>query len=308
MGPLLDVRPEVAEALSAGRPVVALETTVFAHGLPAPRNLEAARRMAAALGEAGAIAAPIGLLDGKVRVGLGEAELERLASAGEVAKVSRRDLAAVLARGAAGATTVAGTLACAALAGIRVLATGGLGGVHRGTGSSLDVSADLVELARSPVAVVCAGAKSILDLAGTLELLESAGVPVVGYGTDEFPAFFARGSGLALAARVDGPEAAGALLRTHWSLGLGGAVVFANPIPEAAALDPGALEGWTAAALAEARAQGVRGPALTPFVLARLDALSGGRTVEANLALLEHNARVAGRIAAAQAARRRWRG
>ncbi|MFQ5774912.1 MAG: pseudouridine-5'-phosphate glycosidase [Kiloniellaceae bacterium] len=302
MSDYLDIRPQVAAALAAGRSVVALETTLLAHGLPPPHNLEAVRRMDAAVRAAGAVPATIGVLDGKVRVGLDAGEIARFATAKDVAKVSRRDLAAVLAGKACGATTVAASVACAALAGIRVFATGGIGGVHRGGERSLDVSADLSELARSPVAVVCAGAKAILDLPRTLEVLETAGVPVIGYGTDEFPAFFTRRSGLALDARVDTPEEAANLLRAHWGLGPGGGVVIANPPPAEAAPDSDSLERWIEQALATAQAQGVRGKAVTPFVLARLAELSGGRTVAANLALLEANARLAGQIAAACAA------
>ncbi len=294
-----DIRPEVAAALAEGRPVVALETTVIAHGLPAPRNLEAARAMERALREAGAVPAAIGLLDGKVRVGLTPDETTHLAAAADVAKVSLRDLAPVLAQGSAGATTVAATMACAARAGIRMVATGGIGGVHRGGARSLDVSADLSELARSPVAVVCSGAKAILDLPRTLEVLETNGVPILGYGTDEFPAFFARNSGLRLEARVDTPEAAAAVMRAQWALGPMAGLLVAVPPPEDAAVEAGALEGWIAHALAEAAAGAVTGKAVTPFLLARLAELSQGRTLEANLALLENNARVAGRIAAA---------
>jgi pseudouridylate synthase len=299
----LDVRPEVTDALALGRAVVALETTVIAHGLPYPGNLEAARRMDAAVRAAGAIPATIGLIDGRVRVGLSAAEVERFAHAREslpgAAKVSRRDLGPVLAAGGLGATTVAGTMVCAARAGIRVFATGGIGGVHRGGADSLDLSADLMELARTPVAVVCAGAKSILDLPRTLEVLETNGVPVVGYGTDELPAFYARRSGLRLEARVDDPMEAARLLRAHWGLGLSSGIVIANPPPADAAFDPDQAEAWIDRALAEADEQGIAGKDVTPFVLDRLGALSGGKTGAANLALLEANARLAGEIAVA---------
>lgn len=298
----LEIRPEVADALAAGQPVVALETTVLAHGLPYPCNVEAARRMAAAVHTAGALPGLIGVLDGKVRVGLEVEEIERFATAKDVAKVSRRDLAAVLAQGRWGATTVAATMACAALAGIRIFATGGIGGVHRGGQDSLDISADLAELARTPVAVVCAGAKSILDLSRTLEVLETNGVPVVGYGCDEFPAFFTSGSGLRLEARLDTPQAAAALLHAQWGLGLSSGIVIANPPPANAALDPDLVERWVGQALDEAARSSVRGGAVTPFVLARLAELSEGRTVDTNLALLEANAGVAGAIATAYAA------
>ncbi len=297
--PALDLAPEVAEALAAGRPVVALESTVIAHGLPRPDNLELARSMQACVRARGAVPATIALLDGRIRVGLDDAQLERLASDGGARKTSRRDLAAVLARRELGATTVAGTLACAALAGVRLFATGGLGGVHRGGEASLDVSADLHELARSPVAAVCAGAKSVLDLARTLEVLETLGVPVVGYGTDRFPAFFCRSSGLALPHRVDGPAQAADLLRLHWALPGAGGVVLAQPPPAATALAEAEVEGLVAEAEVEAARQGVRGAALTPFLLARLVARSGGRTLAANKALLLANADSAAAIAAA---------
>jgi pseudouridine-5'-phosphate glycosidase len=302
MNGYLDIHAEVARALDAGRPVVALESSLISHGLPRPQNLETARRLEAVARAEGAVPATVALRGGKIRIGLSDAELEDLATAGDVVKVSRRDLAPVLARKGLGATTAAATLTAAALAGIRVFATGGIGGVHRGGETSLDVSADLGELARSPVAVVSAGAKSILDLERTLEVLETWGVPVVGYGTDDFPAFFDRNSGLALEARVDSPEAAADMMRAHWGLGLTGGLLFANPIPEGAAIEPEALEAWMTAALAEAAATGVSGKAVTPFLLERLNEHSGGRTLAANMALLEHNARIGARIAAAYAA------
>jgi len=292
----LEIRPAVAEALSAGRPVVALETTVIAQGLPHPRNLETARRLDEILRAAGVVPAAVGVLDGRVVVGLDAGELARFAEADEVMKVSRRDLGPCLAGGGLGATTVAATLYCAARAGIAVFATGGIGGVHRGTGS-LDVSADLIELARRPVAVVCTGAKAILDLPRTLEVLETQGVPVIGYGTAVFPAFYSRESGLALETRVDDAAAAAAILRAQWDLGMAcGAVIAVSP-PVEAALDPGTVESWIAAALAEVMAAGIVGKAVTPFVLQRLNEASGGRTVAANIALLENNARVAAELA-----------
>ncbi|MFQ6016743.1 MAG: pseudouridine-5'-phosphate glycosidase [Kiloniellaceae bacterium] len=302
MNRYLEIREEVADALASGHPVVALESSLIAHGLPHPENLETARRLEAILREAGAVPATIGLLEGRIRIGLSPAEIERFATADDVAKVSRRDLAVVLARKGAGATTVAATMAAAALAGIRLFVTGGIGGVHRGGETSLDVSADLRELARSPVAVVCAGAKSILDLPRTLEVLETWGVPVVGYGTGDFPAFFSRSAGLPLEARVDTPEAAAELMQIQWGLGLGGGLVFANPIPEAAALEKAVLEGWIERALAEAGTERITGQDVTPVLLARLSRLSDGRTLAANLALVEHNARVGAAIACAYAA------
>jgi pseudouridine-5'-phosphate glycosidase len=303
MSEYLDVRPQVETALAEGRPVVALESALIAHGLPAPDNLETAQAMAGAVRAAGAVPATIGLLEGKAVVGLSQAEIARFAGEPDIVKVSTGNLATALAQGRAGATTVAATLACAARAGIRVLASGGIGGVHRGSERSLDISADLSELARAPVAVVCSGAKAILDLARTLEVLETNGVPVLGYGTDEFPAFFARGSGLRLETRVDAPEAAAAVMRAQWALGLPGGLLVAVPLPDDAALDRGEVEAWTAHALAEAEARKVTGKDLTPFLLARLAELSGGRTLAANKTLLAHNAGLGGRIAAAYAGR-----
>ena len=300
----LELSDEVAGALAAGRPVVALESTVIAQGLPRPHNLEAARRMDAAVREAGAVPALIAVLGGRPTVGLGAAQLERLASGEGFVKASRRDLARLVAGGGNGATTVAATMALAHQAGIRVFATGGIGGVHRGGEASLDISADLAELARTPVAVVAAGAKTVLDLPRTLELLETLGVPVVGYRTKELPAFYTAESGLALEGCVESAQEAARLIRAHWALGLASGLLIANPPPADLALPAGLLEDWIAEALDQAAAAGVAGKAVTPFLLARLAALSGGRTLTVNVALLESNARLAGAIAAALAAER----
>ena len=248
----LDVRPRVAAALQKRGPVVALETTVIAHGLPWPENLETARAVEAAIEAEGAVPATIGLCGGKIRVGLTEDELERFARERDAAKVSRRDIATVLAQGVDGATTVAGTLVCAALAGIQVMATGGIGGVHRGAEESFDISADLHELARQNVAVVSSGAKSILDLPRTLEVLETLGVPVLGFGVEEFPAFYARESGLKLEAALDGLPEVAEVLRRRFALSLGGVLV-ANPVPNADAIPRDELAGWIDQALAAAR-------------------------------------------------------
>ncbi|MEX2629971.1 MAG: pseudouridine-5'-phosphate glycosidase [Tistlia sp.] len=298
----IDTAEEVATARAEGRAVVALESTVIAHGLPWPDNLHAAEAIEAAVREAGAVPATVALADGRLRIGLDPDTLQRLARGGvPVMKVSRRDFGAVLASRALGATTVAGTMAAAALAGIATMATGGLGGVHRGAESSFDISADLAELARTPVAVVCSGAKSILDLPRTLELLETLGVPLVGYGCARLPAFYLRESEHPVPARADSPEEAAAILAAQWSLGLGGGALVANPPPAAAALDPARFAGWLAEAEQEAADQGVAGKAVTPFLLSRLHVLSGGATLAANRALLIENARLAGRIAAALA-------
>ncbi len=301
--PLIEETEEVATARAGGRPLVALESTVIAHGLPWPDNLHAAEALEAAVREAGAVPATIALADGRLKLGLDRDTLERLARGGApVMKVSRRDFGAVLAHRGLGATTVAGTMAAAALAGIRVMATGGLGGVHRGAEASFDISADLGELARTPVAVVCSGAKSILDLPKTLELLETLGVPLLGYGCARLPAFYLRDSEHAAPARADSPEEVAAILQAQWGLGLGGGALVANPVPQSAALDPARFAGWLAEAEREAALQEVAGKSVTPFLLSRLHALSDGATLAANRALLIDNARLAGRIAVALAA------
>ena len=294
----LTVSTEVQAALAEGRPVVALESTVISHGLPYPANLEIARAMEAAIREEGAVPATIGLHDGRIVVGLSNAEVEQLATAEHVLKISRRDLAVALATRQLGATTVAGTMLCASMAGIRFFATGGIGGVHRGAESSMDISADLTELSRTPVLVVCAGAKSILDLDLTLEYLETQGVPVLGWQTGELPAFYVRSSGRALQHRVDDVETLTAIARMQWECGLHGLVVTC-PIPEQYALDPAPLESATEEALRLAREQGVRGSATTPFLLSHVARVTAGESVEANKALLINNARWAARFARA---------
>ncbi len=288
---------DVALALHEGRPVVALESTVITHGLPQPLNLELARRMEAEVRSAGAQPATIAVVNGQVRVGLTQDELERLALAPDVRKVSRRDLGAVISRGEWGGTTVAATMLAAHAAGIRVFATGGIGGVHRGGAG--DVSADLPELARTPVAVVCAGAKAILDLPRTLEWLETAGVPVIGWNTDEFPAFFSRSSGLPVSIRVDRPQGAADILRAHWAIADAGGALVCVPCPEEFAVPASQVEPKLQQALAQAEAGHVFGKDLTPFLLSRLAELTGGETLRANLALLRQNARVAAEIALA---------
>jgi pseudouridine-5'-phosphate glycosidase len=295
--PNLTFHPAARAALDAGRPVVALESTVISHGLPWPENLELARRMEARIRDNGATPATVALLGGEIRIGLTDDELQHLAQAKGVWKISRRDYAVALAQKRDGATTVAGTMIAAQWAGIRVFATGGIGGVHRGNGT--DISADLPELARTPVVVVCAGAKAILDLPATLEWLETHGVPVVGYGTDEFPAFFSRSSGLKLEARADSPEAVAALAHQLFGLGLGSGLLVCVPCPAEAARPRAEMERAIAAALGEAEAQGIHGKAVTPFLLARVAELTHGESKAANLALLENNAAVAARIAAA---------
>lgn len=299
---LLAINAEVADALAARRPVVALESTIITHGMPYPQNLEMARGVEQVVRDAGAVPASIALIAGRLAVGLDAAALERLAATGTAAaKASSRDLAPLIAAGATAGTTVAATMHIAAMAGIAVFATGGIGGVHRGAEQTFDISADLLELAQTPVAVVCAGAKSILDIGKTLEVLETQGVPVLGYRTDEFPAFFARASGHKLDHRCDTPEQAAQAIALHRRLGRRGGVLVANPIPEADALDGAAIEARIAAAVAEAEAAGVARKALTPFLLARIVELTEGRSLRANIALVRHNAAVAAAIAAALA-------
>jgi len=295
--PPLAIAEEVRAALAAGRPVVALETTIIAHGFPYPDNLELAAALEATVRAAGAVPATIGVADGRIRVGLDQPLLERFARGADAEKVSRRNLGAVLAAGRLGATTVAATMLCAHLAGVRVFATGGLGGVHRGAERTMDVSADLTELARTPVCVVCAGAKSILDLRLTLEYLETQGVPVLGVGTDRFPAFYTRDSGLPAPTRVADAAEAAAVASAHWSIG-GAGLVAAVPIPEADALDPAFVDEVTERAIREAGQRGVTGSAWTPFVLGFIHEATGGRSVAANRALVLNNARVAAEIAA----------
>lgn len=297
----LDIHPEVGDALAAGRAVLALESTAIAHGLPWPDNLETAQRMLAAARAAGTVPAVIAVLDGRIRIGVGEADLERLARGSGMAKLSRRDLAIATAQGGDGATTVSATMVCAALAGIGVFATGGIGGVHRGAAETFDLSADLAELARTPVTVVCSGAKSILDLPKTREMLETLGVPVLGWRTDVLPAFHARTTDLAVDTRVDDAEAAAAVIRAQRQLGLASGLLVVNPVPEAAALDSTTVEAWIAEAARDAASAGIAGKALTPFLLSRLAALSGGATLAANTALLESNAAVGAEIAVAVA-------
>ncbi|GAB4376233.1 MAG: hypothetical protein Kow00114_39840 [Kiloniellaceae bacterium] len=297
----LRILPEVRRALADGRPVVALESTIITHGMPAPRNLETARAVEAAVRAGGAVPATIALLDGRIAVGLDGEDLARLAGEKEVAKVSRADLPAVLAAGGARATTVAATMICADLAGIRVFATGGIGGVHRGAEQSFDVSADLQELGRTPVAVVSAGAKAILDLPKTLEVLETLGVPVIGYQTDDLPAFYSRTSGLKAPLRCDSAAEIAAVMAAKWELDLGGGLVIANPIPAEHEIPAEAIAGHIETALAEAAAQGIAGKAVTPFLLARLEQLTGGASLDANVALVVNNARLAAAIAVAYA-------
>jgi pseudouridine-5'-phosphate glycosidase len=294
---LIAVTPEVRDALADGRAVVALESTIITHGMPPPANLEMARAVEAIIRGEGAVPATIAVAGGSIRVGLADSELERLAAAKDAAKASRRDLAALLARKGTGGTTVAATMIAAARAGIAIFATGGIGGVHRGAEQTFDVSADLIELGRTPVAVVCAGAKSILDIAKTLEVLETQGVPVLGYRTDDFPAFFARSSGHAVDHRFETPGELAAVIDAQRRLGLETGILIANPIPEADALPADEMEATIASACREAETAGISGKALTPFLLDRINAASGGRSLTANVALVKNNARLAAQVA-----------
>lgn len=288
---MLRLSPEVAAAQAQGRAIVALESTIVAHGMPFPQNLETARAVEGLIRDQGAVPATIAVSDGAIRVGLSDAELEALARQGSQAlKLSRRDIAFAISQRRLGATTVAATMLCAHAAGIRVFVTGGIGGVHRGAQQTLDISADLLELARTPVAVVCAGAKSILDLPLTLEVLETQGVPVLAVGQDGFPAFYSRESGLKADFRLDAPAEIAAFLRTHWQLGLNSGVVVANPVPVAHEIPAAEVEAWIAQALREAAEQGVAGKASTPFLLRRIAELSNGRSLATNIALVKHNA------------------
>lgn len=295
----LSIAPEVEAALAAGQPVVALESTIITHGMPYPQNLEMARNVEAVIRRNGAVPATIAIMDGAFKVGVTAQDLERLAqTGGKAAKASRRDVAALLVSGEAAGTTVATTMMAAAWAGIRVFATGGIGGVHRGAETTFDISADLEELSRTPVAVVCAGAKSILDIPKTLETLETNGVPVLGWQTEDFPAFWARTSGQKVDHRVENAEHAARVIDLQFALGMGGVLV-ANPIPESHAMDANAIEARIDEAIKGAEREGVSRKELTPFLLKRIFELTEGKSLVANIALVENNAAVAAEIAVA---------
>ena len=294
---------DVAEALRRHKPVVALESTIITHGMPYPQNLAMARQVEADCRANGAVPATIAVLDGQILVGMGPAQIDALADAPSPLKLSRADLGFAVAMGRTGGTTVAGTMICATLAGIAVFATGGIGGVHRGGEASLDISADLEELGRTAVTVVCAGAKAILDLPRTLEYLETRGVPVVGFGTDHLPAFWSRRSPWRVPLRVDRAEEIAALMAARSALGLGGGVLVTNPIPEADEIPYETMAVLVDQALEDARLQRIEGKAVTPFLLSRLLTLSGGASLTANIALVRNNVRVAAEIACAVAAR-----
>jgi pseudouridine-5'-phosphate glycosidase len=299
MNKYLDLSPEVAAAKAAGKPVVALESTIISHGMPYPQNVETALRVERTIRENGAVPATIAVIGGRLKAGLTPDEIEYLGKKGrDVAKASRRDLPVLVARGADGATTVTTTMIIAALAGIRVFATGGVGGVHRGAETTMDISADLEELARTPVMVICAGAKSILDLGLTLEYLETKGVPVIGYGTEELPAFYTRKSGFKVDYRIDTPEELAAAFRTKLELGLGGGMLVTNPIPEEYSMDPDRINAAIDEAVAEANRLGIKGKETTPFLLAKIKDITGGDSLASNIQLVLNNARLAAKVAA----------
>ncbi len=302
MNKYLDVAPEVAQALAEGRPVVALESTIISHGMPYPKNVETALLVEQTIRDNGAVPATIAIIGGRLKAGLSHEEIEHLGKAGRsVAKASRRDLPALVARGVDGATTVATTMIIAHMAGIKIFATGGIGGVHRGAEVTMDISADLEELAQTPVMVVCAGAKSILDLGLTLEYLETKGVPVIGYGTEELPAFYTRKSGFGVDYRVDSPEELAAIFAAQRELDYKGGMLVTNPIPEEYSMDKEVIDAAIEQALADAKAQGIHGKETTPFLLARVVELTGGDSLESNIKLVLNNARVASLTAAALA-------
>ena len=295
--PPLTYSPEVAEARAAGRPLVALESTIITHGMPFPQNVETAILVEATIRHAGAVPATIAVMGGAIHIGLDAAQLAALGQASDVMKLSRADLAVCLATGRTGATTVAATMICAHLAGIKVFATGGIGGVHRGAEASFDISADLLELARTPVTVVCAGAKAILDLPKTLEVLETHGVPVIAYGQDDLPAFWSRSSGLRAPLRMDSPATIAAAHLMRAALGLSGGQLVANPIPPEAELSRAEITPHIEQALSEAAALGITAKAVTPFLLQRIFELTQGRSLTANIALVLNNARLGAAIA-----------
>ena len=299
MNKYLDVSPEVAEALAAGKPVVALESTIISHGMPYPRNVETALLVEQTIRENGAVPATIAIIGGRLKAGLSKDEIEYLGKSGRnVAKTSRRDIAALVARKADGATTVTTTMMIAHMAGIRIFATGGIGGVHRGAETTMDISADLEELGNTPVMVVCAGAKSILDLGLTLEYLETKGVPVIGYGTDELPAFYTRHSGFGVDYRADSPEELAAMFKAQRDLGLKGGMLVTNPIPEEYSMDKAVIDAAIDQAIKEASEKGIKGKETTPFLLAKVVELTGGDSLDSNIALVLNNARLAAKTAA----------
>ena len=295
----LDIAPEVKAALESGKPVVALESTIISHGMPYPQNVETALNVEKIVRDNGAVPATIAIIGGRLKAGLSEEEITYLGKKGyAVTKASRRDLPVLVARGEDGATTVATTMIIAEMAGIRVFATGGIGGVHRGAEVTMDISADLAELAQTGVMVVCAGAKSILDLGLTLEYLETKGVPVIGYQTEELPAFYTRKSGFGVDYRLDTPEEVAAAFRAKLEMGLRGGMLVTNPIPEQYSMDPDVINRAIEEALTDAKAQGIHGKATTPFLLAKIKDITGGDSLASNIRLVYNNAELAAKVAA----------
>jgi pseudouridine-5'-phosphate glycosidase len=293
----IEIQNEVQEALNLGKPVVALESTIISHGMPYPDNVKMAKNVEAIIRKVGAVPATIAILEGVIKVGLSESEIEMLATAKHVYKVGKRDLAYVVSQGKTGATTVSGTSLIAQMAGIKVFATGGIGGVHRGAQETFDISRDLEELATVDIAVVCAGAKSILDLGLTLEYLETKGVEVIGYQTEKLPAFYTRSSGFNANYRLDTPQEIAALMHAKWSLGLSGGIVVANPIPEAYEMDGDTINQAILQALKEANEKGIKGQDVTPFLLSKVKHITEGTSLDSNIELVYNNARLAAEIA-----------
>ena len=293
----LDIKPEIKKALEEGKAVVALESTIISHGMPYPRNVETALNVEQIIRDNGAIPATIAIMDGKLKVGLSKDEIESLGKSSDAIKCSRRDIPFILAKKLDGATTVASTMLIASMAGIKVFATGGIGGVHRGAQETFDISADLQELAHTDVAVVCAGAKSILDIGLTLEYLETQGVPVVGFGTDELPAFYTSKSGFGVDYRVDTPKELAEALKTKWDLGIDGGVVVANPIPPEYEMDPAVIDSAISEAVREADLKGIKGKESTPFLLAKVKEITGGSSLDSNIQLVYNNAVLGAKIA-----------
>ncbi|WP_425447181.1 pseudouridine-5'-phosphate glycosidase [Dethiothermospora halolimnae] len=293
----LDIKPHIKEAIDGGKPVVALESTIISHGMPYPQNVKTAKKVEEIVRENGAVPATIAILDGKLKVGISEEELEYLGKGTDILKTSRRDLPYVVANGLNGATTVASTMIISALAGIKVFATGGIGGVHRGATETFDISADLQELAKTNVAVVCAGAKSILDIGLTLEYLETNGVPVVGFGTDEFPAFFTRKSGFNVDFKVENEKELANIINAKWDLGLNGGLVIGNPIPEEYQMDYDTINNAIEKAVKEADEKGIGGKEATPFLLDKIKTVTKGKSLESNIQLVYNNAAVGSKLA-----------
>ncbi|WP_407060170.1 pseudouridine-5'-phosphate glycosidase [Caloranaerobacter sp. TR13] len=293
----LEIHPEVEKAIKEGKPVVALESTIISHGMPYPQNVETAKKVEEIVRENGAIPATIGIIKGEIKVGLSEEEIEYMGKAENVFKVSRRDMPFIIAKKLDGATTVASTMIISALAGIKVFVTGGIGGVHRGAQETFDISADLMELANTNVAVVCAGAKSILDIGLTLEYLETHGVPVIGYKTDEFPAFYTRKSGFKVDYRVDSESELAKIIKTKWDLNLKGGLVVGNPIPKEYEMDYDIINKAIDDAIIEANEKGIKGKDITPFLLSKIKLITGGKSLESNIQLVYNNAVVGSKLA-----------